>query len=345
MDIRNQGIKIESRLGALDGWRGLSILLVLAAHLLPLGPKQLELNASAGVLGMVIFFTLSGFLITSTLLNNDSIIEFLIRRVFRIVPLAWLCAAIILYATNASADTYLANFLFYANWPPMWLMNGTGHFWSLCVEMQFYLWIALLVIFLRRHWLYLIPIACISITLYRIANGAHANINTYYRADEILAGGVLALIYNRKLIFPAIKIITRHISQAILLLLLIISCHPKAGALNYLRPYFAIALVAGSIFNPTPLTSNFLNNRNLFYIASISYALYVLHPLLAHTWLGSGEGIEKYAKRPLLFFVLFIAAHLSTAHFEKIWIDYGKKKIINLRLRRTSTDTLTTNQR
>lgn len=283
MDIRNQGTKIESRLGPLDGWRGLSILLVLAAHLLPLGPKQLELNASAGVLGMVLFFTLSGFLITSTLLNNDSIVEFLIRRIVRIVPLAWLCAAIILYATNADTATYLANFLFYANWPPMWLANGTGHFWSLCVEMQFYLWIALLVIFFRRHWIYLIPIACISITLYRIAHGAHAHINTYYRADEILAGGVLALIYNKKLIFPPIKLITRQASQAILLLLLIISCHPKTGPLNYLRPYFAIALVAGSIFNAAQLTARLLNNKNLFYIASISYALYVVHPLLAQT--------------------------------------------------------------
>lgn len=335
---------MESRLGALDGWRGLSILLVLAAHLLPLGPKQLELNATAGILGMVIFFTLSGFLITSTLLNNDSIVEFLIRRISRIVPLAWLCAAIILYATNASADTYLANFLFYANWPPMWLMNGTGHFWSLCVEMQFYLWIALLVIFFRRHWLYLIPIVCISITLYRIANGAHAQINTYYRADEILAGGVLALIYNKRLTFPPIKPITRQTSQAILLLLLIISSHPKSGPLNYLRPYFAIALVAGSLFNAAPLTSNILNNKILFYIASISYALYVIHPLLTHTWLGSGTGIEKYSKRPLLFFALFMAAHFSTFHFEKRWTDYGKKQIIKLRLRRASSDTFTPNQ-
>jgi peptidoglycan/LPS O-acetylase OafA/YrhL len=343
MDIRNQGIKIESRLGALDGWRGLSILLVLAAHLLPLGPKQLELNASAGVLGMVIFFTLSGFLITSTLLNNDSIIEFLIRRVFRIVPLAWLCAAIILYATNASADTYLANFLFYANWPPMWLANGTAHFWSLCVEMQFYLWIALLVLLFRRHWIYLIPLTCILITLYRIANGAHAHINTYYRADEILAGGILALIYNNKLRLPQIKLITKHTTQALLLLLVIMSCHPKAGALNYLRPYFAIALVAGSLLNPAPLTTRILNNKHLFYIASVSYALYVVHPLLTHTWLGSGDGIVKYSKRPLFFLVLFIAAHISTFHYEKWWINYGKKKIIELRIRRSNSATPTTN--
>jgi peptidoglycan/LPS O-acetylase OafA/YrhL len=327
MDITNQGKEKQSRLAVLDGWRGLSILLVLAAHLLPLGPSQFELNVSAGVLGMVIFFTLSGFLITNTLLNNDRIIDFLIRRLCRIIPLAWLCAAIILYATQASPDVYLANFLFYANWPPMWLLNGTGHFWSLCLEMQFYLGIAILVAIFRRHWLYLIPLICIAITFYRVANGAYAHINTYYRADEILAGGVLALIYNKNLKFPLLEIITHNFSQVLLACLLILSCHPESGSLNYLRPYFAIALVAGSLFKPHPLTKTLLNNKTLFYIASISYALYVVHPLLTHTWLGSGEGILKYAKRPLLFVVLFIIAHASTFYYEKYWTDTGKKII------------------
>ena len=73
----------------LDGWRGISILLVLLAHLMPLGPKAWRLNETAGPLGMALFFTLSGFLITRFLLRNDSIAEFLIHRFFRIVPLAW----------------------------------------------------------------------------------------------------------------------------------------------------------------------------------------------------------------------------------------------------------------
>ncbi len=331
MDSKNPGNSITSRLGVLDGWRGLSILLVLAAHLLPIGPKQFELNVSAGTLGMVIFFTLSGFLITNALLRNDNISEFLTRRLFRIVPLAWLGAAIILYATQASIDTYLANFLFYANWPPMWLLNGTGHFWSLCVEMQFYLAIAVLVLLFRRHWLYLIPFLCIAITIYRAANGAHANINTYYRVDEILAGAMLALIYNNKLKLPHLKVITSTLAQAVLLGLLLLSCHPKSGYLNYLRPYFAMALVAGSLLNPPVQISNILNSKMLFYIASISYALYVIHPLLAHTWLGSGEGLLKYAKRPLLFAALFIIAHISTFYYEKYWSDLGKKMIKNRR--------------
>src|ERR1700756_2090390 len=52
---------------ALDGLRAISICLVLAAHLLPLGPKALHLNSTAGPMGMSLFFVLSGYLIISTL--------------------------------------------------------------------------------------------------------------------------------------------------------------------------------------------------------------------------------------------------------------------------------------
>ncbi len=72
----------NDRLYVLDGWRGVSILLVLAAHLLPLGPKSLHLNEVAGAMGMSLFFTLSGFLIARLLLKDEGIVGFLIKRFF-----------------------------------------------------------------------------------------------------------------------------------------------------------------------------------------------------------------------------------------------------------------------
>src|ERR1700728_347417 len=95
----------------LDGWRGLSILAVLAAHLLPLGPSVWGLNAAAGVLGMALFFCLSGFLITNFLLRHSSVVDFLIRRLCRILPLAWLALLVGLWLAHAGADMYLPNFL------------------------------------------------------------------------------------------------------------------------------------------------------------------------------------------------------------------------------------------
>lgn len=69
-------MKSTDHVHVLDGWRGISILLVLAAHLLPLGPKIWHLNVAAGVAGMVLFFVLSGFPITSFLLKEKTIPDF-----------------------------------------------------------------------------------------------------------------------------------------------------------------------------------------------------------------------------------------------------------------------------
>src|ERR1700682_3044087 len=82
-------MRSEDKFPVLDGLRAISILLVLACHLLPLGPKALRLNETAGAMGMSLFFALSGFLITSGLLRNSSIHEFLVRRLARILPLAY----------------------------------------------------------------------------------------------------------------------------------------------------------------------------------------------------------------------------------------------------------------
>lgn len=77
-----------------------------------------------------------------------------------------------------------------------------------------------------------------------------------------------------------------------------------------------------------------LLNKSLKYVADISFALYVLHPLLGATWLGSGAGWEKYAKRPLLTGALFALAHLSSFHYERPAISLGKRLSARLRSRK-----------
>ena len=156
------------RFEALDGWRGISILFVLAGHLLPLGPSALQLNATVATSGMALFFILSGFLITNQLLKDQTISVFFVRRLSRIVPLAWLVLILSLVLTDASKHQWFSNLLFYSNWPPISLFSGISHFWSLCLEMQFYFGIALLVLFLGKKSLYLLPIFAILITSNRI---------------------------------------------------------------------------------------------------------------------------------------------------------------------------------
>jgi peptidoglycan/LPS O-acetylase OafA/YrhL len=314
----------EGRFAVLDGWRGISILLVLATHFLPLGPKAWKLNLSAGPLGMTIFFCLSGFLITNFLLHNSSVTDFLIRRFFRIVPLAWLGLAIGLPLLGAALDSYPANFLFYANLPPFWLEHATSHYWSLCVEMQFYLGIAVLFLVLKERGLLLIPLLCLAFTAVRIVNGEPMSIVTYFRVDDILAGSILALAFNRRL-GERLPGVIGSANPYLLFAFLLIACHPDSGPFNYARPYLAAWLVGSTLFNATTSLRPVLTHKWLAYVAAISYALYVIHPLVGDTWLGSGQGWEKYLKRPLLFAAVFLLAHISTFYFEQRWIAFGKQ--------------------
>ena len=308
----------------LDGWRGLSILFVLATHLLPLGPKAWRLNETFGPIGMAIFFTLSGFLITNFLIHRPKLYDFIIRRFFRIIPLAWLYLIVALPILGASFGQVPAHLFFYANWPPMDFVAGSSHFWSLCVEMQFYVGIALLFLIFKQRALYLAMALCLLFTLYRVYSGVHIAINTYFRMDEILAGVIVAMAYNNRAGSGLIAFF-KWVNPYYMMLLLLISCHPDSGFINYFRPYFAAILVAATLYDSTSKLTRFLNLNVLVYLASISYALYVIHPLLAHTWLGSGDLIEKYAKRPLLFVTLFGLAHTSTFYYEKYWISLAKK--------------------
>lgn len=314
----------RDRLAVLDGWRGISIACVLAAHLLPLGPKPWELNEATARLGMAIFFTLSGFLITRLLLADTRIGDFLIRRFLRIVPLAWLAMAIAFPLTDVAATSYLPNFLFYANLPPIRLTAVASHLWSLCVEMQFYLAVAMVVLVAGARGLLVLPLLGIAVTLLRVRDGAYLDIVTWHRVDEILAGVTLALVYSERLGATAVRLVSRC-NVYWLLPLAAVTCHPDATFMNYLRPYAVALMVGSTLYAPPATVRAFLSSRILKYLAAISFALYVIHGILMETWLGTGDRLVKYAKRPLLFALTFGLAHLSTFHYEARWIALGKR--------------------
>lgn len=316
-----------ARLPVLDGWRGLSILSILVTHMLPLGPESLGLHRVFGALGMCIFFTLSGFLITGTLVHDPSVRNFAIRRVCRIVPIAWLFSLIALPLMHASAGYYSATLLFYANIPPYWLTSLTGHLWSVCLEMQFYLFIGTLFALTGRRGLFLLPLVCVAVTAGRVIDGVEFSYSTRYRVDEILSGATLALVYEGMLGTLAEKLLSRA-NWLVLSALLLISCHPGSGGMNYLRPYFAAALVGSTVFQGETWLARRMLNSFLGYCAEISYALYVIHPLTYHGWMGQGSTVVRFIKRPFSFALAFGGAHLSTRYYESRWIAWGKRHTV-----------------
>lgn len=143
------------RFPSLDGWRAVSILLVLAAHCkfaagFPkvLDPPLLDPFWSSGNLGVRFFFVISGFLITYLLVREFdetgcvSLKGFYIRRALRILPVyaAFLLVVVGLQLFTPFHQTtadWIANATFTTDFHPSSLT--TAHLWSLSVEEQFYL--------------------------------------------------------------------------------------------------------------------------------------------------------------------------------------------------------------
>ncbi|MBL8329676.1 MAG: acyltransferase [Rubrivivax sp.] len=316
----------SDRLRALDGWRAASILLVLAAHLLPLGPSSWQLNDSAGKMGMALFFCLSGFLITRFLWNGAHVGDFMIRRICRVVPLAWLGILVGMMVQDHGSPwiTWLRHFSFTSNLPPIDQAPVLTHYWSLGVEMQFYFVVALIYGFFGRKGLYALPVLALLVTAHRIDYGATADIATYRRIDEILAGCTLALAYS-----GAFGLRVRQgladLSVPLMLVLLVMCSLPEPHWANYIRPYVAACLIGASLVRFSPTFTPILESRFMAYIAGISFALYVIHPLVVDTWLGQADDkVEKYLKRIPAFIVIFALAHLSTHYYENHFMRWGR---------------------
>jgi peptidoglycan/LPS O-acetylase OafA/YrhL len=313
-----------TRLPALDGLRALSILLVLAAHLLPLGPKPWFFNETSGAMGMSLFFGLSGFLITNQLLHGQNVGRFLANRFARVLPLAWLYAFSVFVVVQFEPATMFWTDSFLINYLQQYLGPDNGHLWSLCVEMQFYLAIALIVLFGGRKSLWSVWIACASITALRIYDGAYINIMTHLRVDEILIGACLATVsqtpwHNRFL--------SHYAFVGAALALWFLSSWPLMGPLQYARPYATGFLFLSVLNQGNTKLYAVLASRPLRYIADISYALYVIHPITTHGWLAGASTFDKYAiKRPISFGLTFALAHLSTFYWERPWIRFVKSR-------------------
>ena len=190
------------------------------------------------------------------------------------------------------------------------------HFWSLCVEMQFYLAIALTVWLLGRQGLWLVFPACIAVTLIRINAGSYIDFRTHLRVDEILAGACVAMVFKESwrgaLRFPT--------SLAACAAILWAACSaPESGWLQYVRPYASGAMLMVILTHRDTVLLRLLSCAPLRYVANISYALYVIHPVTYMGWMHEGSFWPRAAKRLVSFALTFSLAHLSTFYWESPW--------------------------
>ena len=227
--------KAREHIPALDGLRGVAILLVIphnadvfsnsAPWLWPMA-----LLAHAGWIGVQLFFVLSGFLITRNLLasRGDShyLRSFYARRALRIFPLYFLTLFVglvllpqlLTYSRGAlvSHQHQVWLWTFTSNWTQPFGadVSGFSHFWSLAVEEQFYLvwpFVVLLVAGKRLLWTCgaLVLIALLFRAFMQKSGAAPDMIYmfTVCRMDALAMGAAMAVV---SLSAPAMQWITGH---------------------------------------------------------------------------------------------------------------------------------------
>jgi peptidoglycan/LPS O-acetylase OafA/YrhL len=204
------GLK-EPQLAGLDGLRAIAAFMVVFYHF--------GIPYVSGGAGVLMFFVLSGFLITWLLLReNDetgmvSLRKFYARRSLRIFP-AFYCYVAVLFAVilirhharvvwpqTIAALFYVSNYYQALNGDPN---TGLSHTWSLAIEEQFYLLWPLTFLLFRRNYKrtsQFLAGAIVAIWIYREALIFVLHVNQGYiyeafdtRADHLLIGCLLAVM-------------------------------------------------------------------------------------------------------------------------------------------------------
>ncbi|HTV06587.1 MAG TPA: acyltransferase [Acidobacteriaceae bacterium] len=325
----------SGRIPSLDGWRGIAILLVLLDHVqIALVGRYRWSWTETGQHGVTIFFVLSGFLITSKLLERQiNLRDFYMRRFFRLMPAAWTYLAVIALLTLASGTRFTsiadvrACLLFYRNFVRFAHNSVTGHFWSLSLEEQFYLvWPSVLLLAGLRHSRWIAGGGAVACALYRWVFWAHydshgPNFQSQVRADALLLGCLVALLLAE----PRLLSACRRLSQLLALpaLAVFIYCIVRFHNLLPLSESAAIAiLIAACVLHPGSLFVRILSFRPLAWLGVISYSVYLWQELFIH--LGSGTG----AVHLVSIFIAIPAFALASYYFiERPCIRFGNRLI------------------
>lgn len=141
---------VKHRLTWLDTTRGIAVLMVLCAHTLDLFSREYSRFMQIGNAGVMLFFICSGYVIPMSL-EKSSLGDFWIRRFFRLYPAYWLAIVLMIPLGMSQVTTWqevLINFTMVHAF--LGVNDVNPIFWSLTVEMMFYMAMTLLVL-LRVH--------------------------------------------------------------------------------------------------------------------------------------------------------------------------------------------------
>jgi len=299
---------------ALDGVRGLAILLVIAFHArvvftttneIPyLGFRALGLGWS----GVDLFFVLSGFLITGILLDSRGSPRyfrvFYLRRALRIFPLYFAYLFLILIVARFLLLAYTGSdlwnstnpwwyFTYLLNWKSDQGYNDLvlGHLWSLAIEEQFYLvWPAMVWLAPRRHlkWLCLIIAAGAFLARFYMGSHGYGSEATYRmtpgRMDTLALGAFVAVgLRDFRAVLDRWANVVLALSAAGFLAVWAFNSGPVWSdlAMRTLGASLIAVVYSCLVFHAATLQKGtvcrFLSSTLLTRCGKYSYAMYVLH--------------------------------------------------------------------
>jgi peptidoglycan/LPS O-acetylase OafA/YrhL len=334
----------------LDALRAIAVILVIISHWFA-GEHFLNRYSANGILGVTLFFVLSGFLITGILLKSKTTVDkggsikkafttFYIRRSLRIFPVYYLLL-VILFVINSSGirESFWWHFFYGSNFF-FWLKGEFGghlsHFWSLAVEEQFYLvWPAVILFVKRKYIPHVLFLGIVTAILFRYFVTTPQNelgrILMPGSLDSFCVGGLL--VYGKQsgayIYKTYIKSRNLFLIGSLLLLIAVHTTYFKTLSIqvNTALFYFLISVSFGIIIDRvsdivyTPIVGWVLNNRALRYIGKISYGVYLFHNFIPYFYdikvPGLPASLSMYTIQGLRFLLLVGIASLSWFLFEK----------------------------
>ncbi len=329
----------------IQGIRALAFFLVFIFHL----------NASwlpGGFIGVDIFFVISGFLMTSIIVdqknrNTFSYYDFYLKRLKRIFPAYVIFIFITLFfgafiylnrdiwtlqKSGGSSILFVSNLLFARGdsyFGAQLSENPFLHTWSLAVEMQFYFILPLIIILSpKKYLLKIILLIIIVSTIYSSTiiflenNKSSAYFSLAFRIPEFLIGGFYALAFKEKLNFNKIYNNLFAISSFTILILsaFLINENSFFPGATALIPTIA---AANLLVIDDNIISNFFSKKIAVFFGELSYSLYLWHwPIIALIRYFNDDYLLSSYEIIFICFSTFILSWLSYYFIE----NYFKKK-------------------
>jgi peptidoglycan/LPS O-acetylase OafA/YrhL len=350
--IQNNPRQSRGYLPTLDGWRAIAILSVIFCHesILKFGAFSTKWLYLYGDRGVDLFFSISGILICTRLLEEEdkngfiSLRGFYIRRFFRILPPAifYLVTVSILGffgIISVHIRELVAALCFFRNYTRLLgnidIHNAvfTGHFWSLSVEEHFYLLLPGLLAFTKKR--YRISILLILIALVGVNRAYQLNIDhrswinirwhSDVRLDALLIPAAIAIWVHaakrKRSLDGFAKFWPMFLVLAIALIPIWEGTSLKATALALV---FSLVVI-GSVLHPQNILGKILESKPLRYIGRISYSLYLWQQLFMTSNFYGRRPLGMLEVWPINILMSFACAILSYYVIEKPIIRLGHR--------------------